>query len=371
MWQSGPVRRRGGAIACALVALLASACSSSTGDDVIDWYVASDDFGARTLADTCTDADVRVHELPTDPDDAHTALLRRLAADPRSVDLLTVPGSAIPELAAAGLIDTVPDTYTDGALPAAVEQVTHDGDLYAVPWLFDPLLLWYRSVAAERAGIDVEQPVTWQDLIDGADRLGVTVQIGTSLADWVTAMGPEAAEIIELYEDAGVGPGPTNSAVAGFAGSQGGFLIAPASAWSDPALAPLGTEFDVAPYPVSADEEGNPGDGLVLAVPSRNQQVTALIDCLTSDETLGPLVTASGYAPARTALLEDGNLDLPTAPALRQVLPAARTVPVTERWNAIRRAIDATWRPLADVTVDGTPTESDAAIAAAEQGRLP
>lgn len=369
MWQSGPVRRRGGAVACALVALLASACSS-TGDDTVDWYVSSDDFGARTLADTCTDAEVRVHELPADADDAHTALVRRLTADPDSVDLLTVPGSAIPELAAAGLVDTMPDTYADGALPAAVEQVTHDGELYAVPWLFDPLLLWYRSVAAERAGIDVEQPVTWEDLINGADRLGVTVQIGTTLADWVTTMGPDAAEVIELYEDAGVGSGPTNSAVAGFAGSQGGFMIAPASSWSDPALAPLGTEFDVAPYPVSA-EEGNPGEGLVLAVTSRTKQVTALIDCLTSDETLGPLVTASGHAPARTALLDDQELDLPTAQVLRQVLPTARTVPVTEHWNAIRRAIDATWQPLSEVTVDGTPAESDAAITAAEQGRLP
>ena len=370
MWQSGPVRRQGGAVACALIALLAAGCSPAD-DQAIDWYVASDDFGARTLASTCTDADVRVHELPADPDHAHTALIRRLQADPGSVDLLTVPGSAIAELAAADLIDTVPDTYADGALPAAVEQVTQDGDLYAVPWLFDPLLLWYRSVAAERAGIDVEQPVTWEDLINGADRLGVTVQIGTTLADWVTTMGSAAAEVIELYEDAGVGTGPTNSAVAGFAGSQGGFLIAPASAWSDPALAPLGTEFDVAPYPVSADEEGGPGDGLVLAVTSRTKQVTALIDCLTADETLRPLVSASGYAPARTALLEDEELDLPTAAVLRKVLPTARTVPVTERWNAIRRAIDATWQPLADVTVDGTPAESDAAIKAAEQGQLP
>lgn len=356
---------------CVLVALVAAACSGSD-PDTIDWYVSSDNFGARALAESCGGVDVRVHELPRDADEAHSELVRRLAADPESVDLLTVAGSAVPELAAAGFLRKQSADVATGALPAAADQVTYDGDLYAVPWLFDPQLLWFRPVTAERAGIDVTQPVAWTDLIDGAARLGLTVQIAddrnTGLADWVSAMGADefAAEIVELYRDGGVGPGPSASAVDAFAGPKGGFLIAPGSAWSDPAMAPLGTEIGVAPYPVVDADSVGPAEGIVLAQP-QGSSANALIDCLTSDATLAPLIAVSGFAPARTDV---PMAETPAAKVLETVLPTVATAPITERWNAIRRALDHTW-VMDEVSIDQTPAASRRAVEAAKKGRLP
>src|SRR5690606_24809761 len=144
------------------------------------------------------------------------------------------------------------------------------------------------------------------------------------------------------YRDQGAGPGPSRTAVADFAGSRGGFLIAPASAWSDTALAPLGTEIGVAPYPVvdGASASGGPGEGIVLAVPQgASKAVSDLVECLTSDATLKTLVEVTGYAPARATLL-DAVKTLPTATVLKSVLPTAKTAPVSAQWNSIRRAID-------------------------------
>jgi len=378
------VRRRGGAVACTLAALLVAACSGGT-DDTLHWYVATDDFGASSLAATCSDVEVEVHELPQgDADRAHTELIRRLQGDGASVDVLTLPGSAVPELAAAGLLHELPATVTDGVLPAVAAQVTHEGDVYAAPWLFDPYLLWYRSVAAERAGIDMSVPVTWDSLISGAERLGVTIQItddrNTGLAEWVTAMGGDdaAAGVVEYYSDSDVGPGPSETAVSAFAGSQGGFLIAPASTWSSGLLAPLGSEYGVAAYPI-VDEStagNNPGESEVLAISAdstRTEQARALLDCLTDDETVSALVAATGHAPARDALLGYVGVTgaVPTNEVLTEVLPTAVTVPVSEHWNAIRRAIDATWLPLESVTLNATPQQAAAAVEAAEQGTLP
>ena len=362
-------------MACVLVALLMGGCSSPD-PDAIDWYVATDNFGAKVLAESCSSAPVRIHQLPRSADRAHASLIRRLAADRGSVDLLTVAGSAVPELADAGYLQKQPESVGVGVLPAAAEQVTRDGDLYAVPWLFDPQLLWFRSLTAERAGIDTSKPVGWDDVIAGANRLGLTVQIAddrnTGLADWVTALGSDAtaAGILELYRDQSAGPGPSRTAVADFAGSRGGFLIAPASAWSDTALAPLGTEIGVAPYPVVEGASGGPGEGIVLAVPQgASEAVGDLVDCLTSDATLTTLVGATGYAPARATLL-DKVKTLPTATVLKSVLPTATTGPVSPHWNSIRRAIDRTWQ-LSDVSIDTTPAKSKSAIDAAIDGRLP
>ncbi len=62
-------------------------------------------------------------------------------------------------------------------MPAALAAATYDGQLAVAPWWFDPQLLWYRGNIAERAGLDTTKPMSWDELIAGAERLGVTVQM--------------------------------------------------------------------------------------------------------------------------------------------------------------------------------------------------
>ena len=404
VWHAVPVSRARRGVVRVLapllaVGLLAGACGSSAEPKrpVLNWYVGADSLASRSLADSCSggDVEVRIHELPREADAAHTALVRRLSSAGSSVDVLAIDGALVPEFAAAGWLRKAPPVAAD-ILPAAAEQVTRDGVAYATAWLFDPQLLWYRPLTAERAGIDVTQPVTWDALLSGADRLGVTVQIaddrGLGLAEWVSALvaagdgdvtkdlsaesGQGAASVIEYYEEAGVGPGPSPTAASGFVGSNGGFLIAPGSALSDPALAPLGTEFAVTAYPSLAGPSPAPARGVVLAVGAESahpKEAAAFIECLSGDDVVRPIVTTSGYGPAKVGLLKDEQVRtaLPTAAVLETAMLTARTVPVTPRWNAVRRVIDETWSPLGSVNTDNTPRTSGAAVRAALKGELP
>lgn len=405
MWHAVPVSRAGRGVvrlgaALLAVGLLTGACGSSAEPKrpVLNWYVGADSLAPRALADSCSGGtvDVRVHELSREADAAHTALVRRLSSAGSSVDVLAIDGALVPEFAAAGWLRKAPPV-ADDILPAAADQVTRDGTAYATPWLFDPQLLWYRPLTAERAGIDVTQPVTWDALLSGADRLGVTVQIaddrGLGLVEWISALvaagdgdvtkgdlsgaaGQGAASVIEYYQEAGVGPGPSTTAASGFVGSNGGFLIAPGSALSDPALLPLGTEFAVTAYPALVGQAPAPARGIALAVGAESahaKQAAAFVECLAGDEVVRPVVTTSGYGPAKVGLLKDEQVRtaLPTAAVLEAAMLTARTVPVTPRWNAVRRAIDDTWSPLGSVNADSTPRISAAAVRAALKGELP
>lgn len=408
--------KRGGNRARALAGLLAaalmgSACSvSGASPGVLNWYVTDADLGAQVLAGSCDvgDVEIKVHELPKDTDRAHSEIVRRLQADGASIDLLSVDGALIPELGEAGFLRPVPGVnraaVSEGVVPAALAQVTVDDKLYAVPWLFDPQLLWFRSVTAERAGIDTSKPVTWEQLIQGADRLGVTLQVddgnGTGLGEWVAALmaasggtvvdgvtsnatvgldseaGRAAASTIEFYRESEVGPGPVDDAVEAFSGTGGGFLIAPGSAWSDPAIAALGNEVDAVAYPRVGDTAVPPANGRALAISDASEKVAearTLIECLTSTETMTALVSATGHGPARMSILADESVasNLIVADAMLASMKSAKTVPVTPYWNSIRRAIDDTWAPLASVTTDGTPAESQRAVEAALAGEMP
>jgi multiple sugar transport system substrate-binding protein len=399
---------------CATVCLVlaAAACGTDTDTDgtVVDWYVAPGRTDEQGLADTCAaDAGgryaVRLHELPTDVDDRHTELVRRLSGANGSIDLLSADSHLVPELAAAGFLAPLSSAqqqrWGEGVAPGALDAATVDGELAAAPWWFDPELLWFRGVTAERAGLDVTAPITWDDLIAGAARLGVSVQIedvdGTGLSQWVaalvaaaggslvdgdddvtldTAPAREAASIVDFYRQSGVGPGPVADATDRFVGQGGGFLLAPSSASSAAPMQAVAPELQVTGYPVVSEAAPAPAAGVSLAVArdSDAQRAAAdLIDCLTGTDQQRTLLLETGHAPARPAIYDDEAVQdqVPDAAAVQEALRTARPVPVTPSWTAIRRAIDATWRPLESVSPASTPAAAQAEAAAAVAGELP
>ena len=63
-------------------------------------------------------------------------------------------------------------------LAGPVEGATWDGRLVAAPFWANSQLLWYRKSAAARAGLDPAQgPVTWDQVIAGAERAGVVTAV--------------------------------------------------------------------------------------------------------------------------------------------------------------------------------------------------
>lgn len=403
--------KRVAAIGLALATLAACGSSATSGQTVtLDWYVTPDRIDAQALARSCSTDDYRiaVKELPADVDDRHQQLVRRLVAKDTSIDLLTLDSAFTAEFAEAQLLAPVPDdlapAYSKDIAPAALDAATYEDALVVAPWWFDPQLLWFRGKTAERAGIDTTKAVSWDDLIAGAQRLGVTVQIddtdGSGLAEWVNALvagsggqlltgsgrgaklgldteaGRSAAGVVEFFSEAQIGPGPSRDALEAFAAPNGGFLLAASSVISDPAMAAVVADTGWAPYPMIGTSSVAPLSGVGLAVPlyaPRSDLSYAAITCLTGPEVMRALMSSAGHSSSRLTTYDDPALGttFPMASVAKAAVASGRAVPRTPYWNLVRRGIDESWRPLTEVTVDETPETSQRIVTARLRGELP
>ncbi|WP_162891289.1 extracellular solute-binding protein [Aeromicrobium sp. A1-2] len=397
---------------CALAAC-GSAGAKDAGPPTLTWYVGPDRVGAGALAQACTTAaggayKIQLEQMPADVDARHAMLVRRLTAKDTSIDLLSLDSAFTAEFSAARFLAPVPEElapeFGKDVLPAALTAATYDGQLAVAPWWFDPQLLWFRGNVAERAGLDTSKPISWEDLVAGAERLDVTIQIndrdGSGLAEWVNALivggdgdlvrgtgrdpkvgldseaGRAAASVASLYLDSGRGPGPSREALASFAAPGGGFLIASSSIITDPALAAVAVDMGWTAYPVVGETSVAPLSGVGLAVPlyaPRTEMSYAAINCLTSPTSLRTLMVDTGHSASRlTAYDIPGVADsYPMAEVTKAAVQTGAAVPVTPYWHAAQSAINDTWRPLADFVPESTLDESQRAVRAAIAGELP
>lgn len=406
------------AVLAAVSVVLLSACSAapvaSAHPSVLQWYLPPDRVDAAALARACSAQsdgayEIRTHTLPADADARHNLLVRRLGAKDRSIDIIGLDDWATAELAAARLLAPIPaelvPEYSRAVFPKALAAASYDGVLVAAPWWLDPQLLWVRGSAAERAGLDLSKPISWEELLAGAARIGVSVDVddhnGRGVADWVSALiadaggtvvdgqgrrpnvglsgaaGSAAAAVSQLYAESSDAPGPSPDATARFAGTHGGFLLAPSSALSDPALAPVARELAWAPYPVidAATRGIAPLAGVNLAVPMSAPHAElsfAAISCLTSDTVMAALMFSAGHSAARsTAYSAPGVAEsFPMAGVVRSSLAGGATVPQTPYWHLVRAALEQTWLPLSAVTA-ATPRTAQHVVRALLAGELP
>lgn len=180
--------RRRSAVMVAGVALGASllaACGSSGGKPTLNWYINPD--GQETLtklaADCSTDDyDIQINLLPSSATDQRTQLARRLAAKDSSTDLMSLDPVFVPEFANAGWLapfegDLAGQVLDDDVLKGAGETVQWNDQVVAAPQWANTQVLWFRKSLAEAAGLDMSQPVTWDQVIDAADSQGGTVGV--------------------------------------------------------------------------------------------------------------------------------------------------------------------------------------------------
>ncbi|MGN6695395.1 MAG: ABC transporter substrate-binding protein [Aquihabitans sp.] len=160
--------------ACVLGGLL-SACGGE-GDDggapVINWYVYNEPSGAfRTAAKRCTEAadgryTIKTVDLPNNADEQREQLVRRLAAEDGSIDILGMDVIWTAEFAEAGWVKPFPEQeaaeVTDGRLEPAVKTGTYENRLYAAPFNSNAAMLWYRD------DLTPDPPTTWDGIIDQA-----------------------------------------------------------------------------------------------------------------------------------------------------------------------------------------------------------
>ena len=175
--QVPPPRRRGAAALLVTAGTLAACGGDSGGANTLTWYINPDSGGQAEIASRCTEEaggayTIETAQLPRESAQQREQLIRRLAAEDSSIDIMSLDPPYIPEFAQAGFLAPVPDDVaervTEGVVQSAIDGSTWNDELVAVPFWANTQLLWYKKSVAEAAGLDMEQPVTWDQLIEAA-----------------------------------------------------------------------------------------------------------------------------------------------------------------------------------------------------------
>ncbi|WP_116114436.1 extracellular solute-binding protein [Austwickia chelonae] len=425
----------GRATAVATVALLvgvnAVACSSAPPAHELVWYINPDRGntdptrgGQAQLAKECSQASggeysIKVVMLPNSASDQRQQLLRRLAADDASMDIMSVDPAFVSEFAEPGYLERVPESlragFTEDVVTSAVDSSTWKNELVGVPLWANTQLLWYRKSVALKAGLDLTKPVTWDQLIDVAAEQRRTVAVQSKPYEgytvWVNSLiegaggriiekypadpknmelglggeaGKKAAKIIKKIDERDVG-GPAMGAndepvsLDLFSDDKnGGFLVNWPYVWTalqekNPQAA---QDLGWARYPRTvADKESKPPlGGIVLGVnraSTKQQKAWKAISCLTDAPRQKLYMSGSGNPAARRAVYLDPEIleKYPMASMIRDSLDAAAARPRSQYYGDISTAIYRTYSPPHAIDPEVIGAKAEEKIKAVLQGR--
>src|SRR5829696_94541 len=169
-------RRIAGSVATlALASSLLAACGGDGGKPELVWYINPDSGGQAAIAADCSTDDytISTQVLPQDASQQRIQLSRRLAAKDTEIDLMSLDPPFTAEFADAGFLAPVPQETLQqledqGTFQGALDAATWNDELVVFPFWYNTQVLWYRKSFVEKAGIDMSQPVTWDQIIDAA-----------------------------------------------------------------------------------------------------------------------------------------------------------------------------------------------------------
>ena len=400
--------------------LVLAACggSADTSDDssTLTWYINPDGGGSdpngggqAQLARECSEASggaytIDIQLLPNSASDQRQQLLRRLAANDAGVDLMSMDPVFVAEFAEAGFLAPVPqerqETFTEDMVDPIIEAAMWKDEMYGAPFWANTQVLWYRESVAEEAGLDMDEPVTWQQIIDAAEETDTSIGLQAMRYEgymvWINALvegaggsvvqnpgadGPDlefgleteegkaAAEVIQQVVDQNVG-GPAlgssdeTGALDAFQTERAGFMIN----WPYVYAVLAGAEVDWiddlawARYPrtVEGEESKPPLGGIELGVNQASQNQEAAWDaaeCITSQESQKAYMLGSGNPAARKAVYDDPEVreQFPMADLIRESLDAGAPRPLTQYYGDVSSGIQSEYSPPGSVDPDTTP----------------
>ena len=396
-------RRIAGSIATlALASSLLAACGGDGGKPELVWYINPDSGGQAAIAEDCSTDDytITTQVLPQDASQQRIQLSRRLAAEDPEIDLMSLDPPFTAEFADAGFLAPVPQETLQqleeqGTFQGALDAATWNDELVVFPFWSNTQVLWYRKSFVEKAGIDMSQPVTWDQIIDVASEndgeIGVQANKYEGYVVWVNALiesagghilenvdqgvdadvtideeaGQVAAEIIEKLASSPAAPSDLSVSNEGTAGStfgsdQGSFLVN----WTyifhnyDETAPDVAKDIGYTRYPqaVEGEESRPPYGGIGIGVSEFSDDKELALEaaaCLVKPEQQGKNAEITGNMPASTAGYE--------YPALQDIYPAdllqlfqdsvnaAAPRTVTPYWSDVSSSIQATWHPPAVV----------------------
>ena len=411
--------------AASLLAMLALAAAvagcGGGGDDegsgVLQWYVNPDNGGQEEIARRCTEQAggryrIETALLPRSASDQREQLLRRLAAEDSSIDLMSLDAVFVAEFAEAGFLAPIPARnareLTKGVVEPAVTGATWKGQLVAAPFWANTQILWYRKSVARKAGLDLEAPVTWAQIIAAAKATATTVAVQAMRYEGYTVLlnaliesagghiienpganadelelgidspaGMQTAEVLSALGTSGVG-GPSLStadeeaARALFHGKTGGFMVnwpyvwpAAGAALDDGSLdAADVADIGWAPYPrVRAGAESRPPlGGIDIGIGRFSDRPDLALEaarCITSVESQTYYFQTEGNPAARSEVFSVPAIveAFPMAPLLAQSLEASAPRPQTELYGDLSASLQRVFHPPDQVGPD-TPRKA-------------
>ncbi|MCV2491727.1 extracellular solute-binding protein [Geodermatophilus sp. YIM 151500] len=419
--------RLAGASAAALLASTLAACGGDTGaSSQLTWYINPDSGGQAEIASRCTEAaggayTIEVAQLPRESNAQREQLIRRLAAEDDSIDLMSLDPPYIPEFAEAGFLAPVPEDVaqrvTEGVVESAVQGSTWDDELVAVPFWANTQLLWYKKSVVEQAGLDMEQPVTWEQMVQVAEDQGTTIAAqgirAEALTVWLnalvesaggsiiteTAENPEDIQL-GLTEDPAVRAAEVMNAVAPVGGpafstagedanvtdfeeGDAAFMVNWPFVWPRALSAVEAGTLDASvpedygwtlyPRVDEGEPSAPPYGGINIGVGAFSRNVEAAYEaaeCIVSEENQSYYFTTNGNPASKAAVYDDPEVleIFPMAPAIRESLELAAPRPQTVYYSEVSGALQRVYHPASAVVPGETGAEAADLILAVLRG---
>jgi multiple sugar transport system substrate-binding protein len=393
------------------------ACGGDEGTPTLTWYINPDPnppegfegaFGQAGIAERCSTDEYRIETqtLPQSATEQRIQLLRRLAAEDAGIDLMSLDPVFTAEFAAADFLREIPEdqqsSLSEGMLEGAVSGATFEDQLVVVPLWANTQVLWYRKSFAESAGLDMGQPVTWDQIIEAADQNGGTVGVQANKYEgyvvWINALiqgaggnivtdteqgtdasvdigdeaGQEAARIIQKLADSDAAEADLSVSNEGtvlgpFAGDEGAFQVNWTFVYNNYAAdEELLQDIGWARYPRTVEDEESkpPTGGINIGIGAFTDQpefALEAVECITSEEEQVRYAVETANMPARSAAYEDAELgDQFPADLLdlyRESIDTGGPRPASAYWSTIVNATLNEWHPANSVS-ENTPSDS-------------
>ncbi len=400
----GPTLRRsrfvGVLAAVAVVGACAGCGSSGKGPVTLNWYVFPEPSGSfQAAANACSNASggkykIAINFLSTASDQQRVSLVRRLAANDSSIDILAMDVDWTAEFANAKWIQPVPAGLAAQIksvdLPGPVQTATYQNRIWAVPINSNTELLWYRKDLL--AAIHQPVPTTWTQMIkdsialaklgkphyieeQGAQYEGLTVWFN-SLVDSAggqiitgsnkVVIGPPAAAAASIMHQLATSPAADPSLNVAMEGSSdvafdagmAAFEINYPFVWqsaqkANPSVAKqMGYALFPTVVPGIAPHVSIGGYNLGVSSHSKHPQLAFdAINCLTQQQNEVTYAVKGGLAPVRTSIYSIPSFDkaYPFHALIEQQLQTYGIRPQTPSYADVTLAIQKALSPTSSI----------------------
>jgi multiple sugar transport system substrate-binding protein len=398
--------------------VLAACGGGETGPPTLNWYI--NDPLQTPVADLCNEQaggeyNIEIQLLPNAASGQREQLLRRLAANDSSIDIMSLDPPFMAEFANADFLrpftEEEREEFSEGVLPGTLEQSLFEDTMYAAPFYGNTQLLWYKKSVAEQAGLDMTKPVTWDQLIQAAEKTGTTLAVqgrkNESLMVWVNALvqsgggsiltpdsegkpadevepamdseaGIEAARIMRTIADSSAAPPALDTAAeedsrAAFQSENGGFMVNWPYVWAafDTAIEqgaiPENFKDDVAwtryPQVKAGEDSATPlgGIGLTIGAFTKNPDLAVdAVRCLRSIEGQTDFMSRTGNPAASSAVYDNAEIQekYPMWEAMKEGLTDAGPRPISPFYGDVTGVIQETYHPPDALSPDTTPKQA-------------